>query len=192
MSVTQETLNEDVSVWEIEQRIHSCGVLVPKKITEDSLLSTALWGSLIQTAKRDNNYTKEELREFLGHHDVSKALKSKRTLHKTRQLLFDCVREITINLSGQQGCKKQFVGPEKLGKIIWERTREWSQQAAGNETNNVTNLDYLSSISEWSKFEPQVKDISVEIADAVLERVNNEIVAEMMEKFCHTNRINNT
>lgn len=164
--MADETLNKDVSVWGIEQRIQSCGgVLVPKKITEDSLLSAALWSSLInQTAKR-KNYNKKVLQ-----------------MEKAKQLLFDCVKEMTINhprkVDRQQGYK-QFMGPEKL----WKRTKEWSQRATGNETNltkYLLNFDYLDSMNEWSEFKPQVREISVEIADAILERVNNDIVCEMI------------
>ena len=168
----------------MEERTRSCGVLVPKKITEDSLLSAALWSLLIQTAKRESYDYTMELRELLGP-NVSQILKSKGVLHKTKQLLFDCVREITITLPRKEDRErgyKQFMGPEELGRIICERTREWGQQA-GDESNltYLLTLDYLNSMSEWSKFEQHVKAISVEIADAILERVNDEIVSDMIE-----------
>ncbi|KAJ1430368.1 hypothetical protein SESBI_07865 [Sesbania bispinosa] len=176
VSVTHETLDKDVSVWGIEQRIRSCGVLVPKKITEDSLLSAALWSSLIKSAKR------KELQGLIG----TNVLKSRRVLHKTKQLLFDCMREITIShiprKDDDEDSWKQFMGPERLGKVIWERTKEWGQVAA-NETNlsYLLSLDYLESLNEWSEFKPQVKGICVEIADAILEGVKDEIVSEMIE-----------
>lgn len=191
VSLADKTLNHDVS--RMEKRIRNCGVVVPKKITEDSLLSAALWSLLIQSAKR-GNYNNMELREILGP-NVSQILKSKRVLHKTKQLLFDYVREITITFptkdDRQQGCQ-QFMGPEELGKIICERTKEWGQQA-GDETNltYLLTLDYLKSINEWSKFDQHVKDISVEIADAILERVNNEIVSDMIEILPPTTTIYN-
>ncbi|CAK8568395.1 unnamed protein product [Lathyrus sativus] len=143
--VTHETLNKDVCV---------------KKITEESLLSAAIFSSLIQTAKRDQkNYTKQ-LRQILEH---------KRVLYKTKKLLFDCVKEFTKNMK-KKDCK-QLMGGEKLGKIIWKRIRK---EGGGNyETNisNLLNLDYLESMNEWSEFKTEMKDISIEIADAILERV---------------------
>ncbi|XP_061372031.1 uncharacterized protein LOC133314558 [Gastrolobium bilobum] len=179
---THETLTKDVS--------GCCGVLMPKKITEDSLLSAALWSSLIQSSKREN-YTME-LRDLLGP-NVSQVLKSSRVLHKTKQLLFDCVREIAMNLpkkDDKQQVYKQILGPEELGKVLWKRTKDWGQHAA-DETNltYLLTLDYLDSINEWSKFKRQVKDISVQIADAILDRVNSEIVSEMIELLPPTNHI---
>ncbi|KAF1865514.1 hypothetical protein Lal_00004890 [Lupinus albus] len=188
--IEDRTLNHDVCGK--EKRIHSCGVVVPRKITEESLLSSALWSLLTHSAKREN-YSMD-LRENLGP-NVSKILKSKRVLHKTKQLLFDCVREITITLPrkdyGQPGNKK-FMGPEELGNIIWQRTKEWSQKGAEDETNltHLLTLDYLNSINEWIKFEQHVKDVSVEIADAILEYVNDEIVSDMIEILAQTNHYN--
>ncbi|CAL0327114.1 unnamed protein product [Lupinus luteus] len=181
ISLADRTLNHDVSGK--EKRIHSCGVVVPKKITEESILSAALWSLLTQSEKREN-YSME-LRENIGC-NVSKILKSKRVLHKTKQLLFDCVREITITLP-----RKDY-GPEELGKIIWQRTKEWSEKGAGDETNltHLLTLDYLNSINEWSKLEQHVKDVSVEIADAILDCVNDEIVSEMIENLAPTNHCN--
>lgn len=180
--VTHETLNKDVCV---------CGVVVPKKFTEESLLSAALFSSLIQTSKKDHNYTKE-LQEILGHDVSHHVMKSKRVLHKTKRLLFDCVRELTKNLP-EKDCK-QFMGPEKLGKMLWERTKEWSSQRGGNyerNLSNLLNLDYLDSINEWSEFKTEVKDISIEIADAILECVIRDVVvADMIEILSPTTQQN--
>lgn len=184
--MTHATMNQDVSG--MEERMSSCCVFVPKKITEDSLLSVALWSSLIQSAKREK--CSKELREFLGANpDVCHVLKSKTLLHKAKQLLFYCVREIStpINLSRkdcrQQQCLKQLTrGPEELGKIIWERTRE----LGGNETNLITKLLSLDSMDEWSELKPQVRHICVEVAEAVLERLTYEIVEEMIQVLSPT------
>lgn len=158
---------------------------MPKKITEDSLLSAALWGLLIQTTKTDN-YSMMELREILGP-NVSRVLKSKRALHNTKQLLFDCVREITVNFPGkheEQIGYKQLLEAEELGNLICHRIKEWGQQA-GHQTNLtcLLTLDHLNSINEWSDLEPLIKDISFQIADAILERISNEIVSEMIGIF---------
>ncbi|KAL5074639.1 hypothetical protein RYX36_013623 [Vicia faba] len=153
---TYETLNEDVCV---------CGVVVPEKINEESLLLPAIFTSLIQTAKRDQkNYTKQ-LRQILEH---------KRVLHKTKKLLFDCVRELTKNVK-KKDCKR-LMGGEKLGKIIWKRRKEGGGKNERN-VSNLLNLEYLDSMNEWSEFKTEMKDISIEIADAILEIViKDEIV----------------
>nr|ACU23176.1 unknown [Glycine max] len=190
VSVAHATLNQDVSGME-ERRMNGCCVFVPKKITEDSLPSVALWSSLIQSVKRER--CSKELREFLGANpDVCHVLKSRTLLHKAKQLLFYCVREISTpkNLSRkdcrQKQCLKQLTrGPEELGKIIWERTRE----LGGNETNLITkllSLEYLNSMDEWSELKPQVRHICVEVAEAVLERLTYEIVEEMIQVLSPT------
>ncbi|CAJ1973491.1 unnamed protein product [Sphenostylis stenocarpa] len=184
ISVTDATLNQDVSG--MEERRSNCCVFVPKKMTEDSVLSMALWSSLIQSAKREEKCRKE-LREFLGvNANVCHVLKSKTFLHKLKQVLFYCVREISVNVSRkecrEQRCLKESRGREELGKIIWEKTRE----LCGNETSRITNLlslDYLDSMDEWGEFKPQVRHICVEIAEDVLERLTKDIVADMFEVY---------
>lgn len=148
-------MNEDAG--EMQQRIRNCHVILPKKITEDSLLSAAVWS----------------LEELLPGHDVSQILKSKRALHLQKikkQLLFDCVRDITTNFPTKEDKMnddyKQFMGLE-LGKIICLRTEDLS-------------MDYLNSMVEWSKFESHVYDISVDITDAILERIISEMVGALV------------
>ncbi|XP_054794682.1 uncharacterized protein LOC129300167 isoform X2 [Prosopis cineraria] len=185
VSQNNERVKEDVG--RREQRILNCGeVVMPKKITEDSLLSAAFWGLLIQSAERDGHSISKDFREILGT-NVSQVLKSKRALHKTKQLLFDCVREIAASFprtgEGQTGFK-QLLGAEELGNLICQKTREWGQQAG--DRKNLTNLltsDHLKSINEWSDLEPHMKDISFEVADAILDCINNEIVSEMVDIF---------
>ncbi|XP_028793626.1 uncharacterized protein LOC114761688 [Neltuma alba] len=183
LSQHNERVKDDVG--RTEQRILNCGeVVMPKKITEDSLLSAALWGLLIQSAEGDGHSM--DLQEILGT-NVSQVLKSKRALHTTKQLLFDCVREIAASFPGTdegQTGYKQLLGAEELGNLICQKTIEWGQQA-GDQTNLTFLLtsDYLKSINEWGDFEPQVKDISFEVADAVLDCINNEIISEMLDIF---------
>ncbi|MED6130709.1 hypothetical protein PIB30_003287 [Stylosanthes scabra] len=144
-------LKEDVSGMMRERRIGNCGVLAPKKITENSLLSAALWSLLIQTAKNKSYGYRMELQELLG---------TKGVLHKTKQVLFDCVRE-------EQ-----------------ELICEWGQQVGDETKSKVTNLltlDYSKSMNDWSKFEQHVKAVSVEIAEGILEGVKDEIVSDMVQ-----------
>ncbi|BAT77938.1 uncharacterized protein HKW66_Vig0096690 [Vigna angularis] len=175
VSVTEEaTLKQDVSG--MEERRSSCCVFVPKKMTEDSVLSVALWSSLIQSAKREK--CSKELGELLGANaNVCHVLKSKTLLHKLKQVVFYCVREISVNVwrkeCREHQCLKESRGREELGKIICVRTRE----LGGNERNRIASL---LSLDEWSEFKPQVRHICVEIADALLERLTMDIVAEMV------------
>lgn len=169
-------------VGRVEHKIRSCSVHMPKKIAEDSLLSAGLRGLTFQSANRESSTM--ELRELLGP-NVSQMLKSKRALQKTKQLLFDCVREITLifprKKEEQKGCR-HLLGPEVLAKLICEKTQEWAEaeQAAGHEKNltYLLALDYLNSPNEWSDFGPEMKDVSVGVADAILQSIVDEIVFE--------------
>ncbi|KAK4277385.1 hypothetical protein QN277_015392 [Acacia crassicarpa] len=184
LSQNKERVKEDAG--RMEQRILNCGeVVMAKKITEDSLLSAALWGLLIQSA--EGNGHNMDLQEILGTNNVSQVLKSKRTLHKTKQLLFDCAREIAASLprkeQGRAGCK-QLLGAEELGNLICQKTKEWGQQA-GDQTNlpYLLTSDDLKSINERSDFEPHTKEISFEFADSILDCINYEIVSELADMF---------
>lgn len=180
VSSDDETLNEDVGG--MQQRIWSCGVLMPEKVTEDSKLSVAIWNLIGQSINKKDH--PKELGEFLPELDVSQILKSSRVSYKMKKLLFDCVRDITITLptkdDRKQDCR-QFMGPLEVGKLIYQRTKEWGQYAGdGANLTCLLTMDYLNSTIERSKFEPHVKDISIEITDGILESMNNEIVSEMI------------
>lgn len=107
--------------------------------------------------------------------------KSKRILQQTRQLLFDCVREMTEThakkMKGDQNSRK-FLGAEQLGKLIYEKLRIWDIQA-GDETNInfLLESDFLSSVEAWNCNEQQEREICCEIGDDILEEIIKEIVA---------------
>lgn len=179
------TVSEEVRI--MQQRIRS-GVILPKKIREDSLLSAAIWSSLLdQSINKGNCCTRELGVLFPGTSDVSQILKSKRVLHRIKKMLFDCVKDIAITLPTQDDRKKgnrKFMGPLQIGKVLPQRTKKWGQQVGyGENLTYLLTLDYLNSIMEWRRFEPHVKGISVEITDAILDSIHNEIVLEMIGTF---------
>ncbi|XP_014504023.1 uncharacterized protein LOC106764272 isoform X2 [Vigna radiata var. radiata] len=168
-----------------QQRIQSSGDILPKKIRGKSLLSAAgRWGGLVEETKKKGNCgsTRVVLR---GTDDVSQKLKSKRVLRRIMKMLFDCVKDIAITLPTEDDRKRgyrQFMGTLQIGKLLRQRTNKWDQQAVAVGGANLTyllTLDYLNSIVEWKKFEPHVKDISIEITDAILDDILNEIVIEI-------------
>lgn len=147
----------------------------------ESLLSAAgRWGGLLEETKK-----KEEV-VLPGTNDVSQMLKSKRVLHRIKKMLFDCVKDIAISLPTEDDRKRgyrQFMGPLQIGKLIRQRTNKWDQQGVAVGGANLTyllTLDYLNSLVEWKKFEPHVRDISIEITDAILDNILNEIVIEII------------
>jgi hypothetical protein len=171
--VSYETVNEDVG--EMQQRVS-----MPKKTTEDSLLSVAIMNLLGVSMKRED--CTNVLQEYLPEPHVPHVLKSKRVLHMIKKLLFDCVGDINISLPSKvernQVCR-QSKGPIELEKLNCQGTREWRQNIEDGLMSLLT-IDYMDSIMEWSKFVPEVKDISFEITDAILDIMNNEIVSDMI------------
>jgi len=182
------TVIEDVR--RMQQRMWSCGDILSKKIRGESLLSAdARWGGLLEETKKIGKCgSTRELGEVVlpGTNDASQMLKSKRVLHRIKKMLFDCVKDIAITLPTEDDRKRgyrQLMGPLQIGKLLRQRTNKWDQQAVGIGGANLTyllTLDYLNSIMEWKKFEPHVKDISIEITDAILDDILNEIVIEII------------
>ncbi|XP_047168844.1 uncharacterized protein LOC124837511 isoform X1 [Vigna umbellata] len=170
----------------MQQRIQSSGdILLPKKIRGKSLLSAAgRWGGLVEETKKKGNCASTRV-VLRGTDDVSEKLKSKRVLRRIKKMLLDCVKDIAITLPAEDDRKRgyrQFMGPLQIGKLLRQRTNKWDQQAVAVGGANLTyllTLDYLNSIVEWKKFEPHVKDISIEITDSILDNILNEIVIEI-------------
>lgn len=111
-------------------------------------------------------------------------LKSKRVLNQTRQLLFDCVREIveTHAKKEKEHYSKGVLGPEELGELLWEKMKAWSKQAE-DDSNNITyllGLDFVDSAQEWNRFDSEKKEICSEIGDDIVEEIMNEMVIETM------------
>ncbi|KAH6796155.1 hypothetical protein C2S51_037141 [Perilla frutescens var. frutescens] len=107
---------------------------------------------------------------------------NKRALQQTKQLLVDCVREVIENQrkrDDEGGLQlKKILGAEELWKVVSENVWLWSQEPI-HETNivHLLNSDFMASLEESKSASDQLKDeISLEIADAILEDIINEIV----------------
>lgn len=110
-------------------------------------------------------------------------MKSKKVLQQTRQLLFDCVREVVEAHARKERGKqhyKELLGPEELGRLIFERMKLWGKQAGDERNiNYFLGLDFSDSMKEWRTLEQQKREIALEIGDAILEEIQTEIVIEM-------------
>ncbi|KAJ7966495.1 DUF4378 domain-containing protein [Quillaja saponaria] len=168
----------------LEQSPHRCRVFLPKKVTEDSILSASLWEILFESETHTESSNKE-LQDLWGP-NIPQVLKSKRVLQQTKQLLFDCVREIVDTLPKKENGeeRQEFLGPEQLGKLICDKIKAWGNQA-GDITNltHLLTLDYLNSADEWSDFESQKWYIAMEIEGAIFEEIRNETVSEVIDLF---------
>lgn len=166
----------DEDVGKMQQRRTS----MPKKMTEDSIVSAAILNLLGVSIKKED--CSNQLQEYIPKPNVSQVLKSKKVSRKLKKLLFDCAKDITITLPTKevrkQVCRKSM-GPIESEKLTCQGTREWRQYSEDGLMSLFT-IDYLDSIMEWSKFEQEVRDISFEITDAILDIISNEIALEMI------------
>ncbi|KAK4428710.1 hypothetical protein Salat_1170800 [Sesamum alatum] len=124
----------------------------------------------------------EELEELVGSNSYDQYIINKRALQQTKQLVVDCVREVIEKHRRRDPKKlreqlKKILGADELWKLVCESVWEWSQNPV-DETNVVHLLrcDLLGSAEEWSSdSEQQKEEISMEIGDAILEGIINEI-----------------
>lgn len=154
------------------------GIPLQKKVPEDSILSATLWELLLYSAateKTSGIETAAELQDIVTSNPASQLLISKRVIHQTKQLLFDCVREV-VEAHSKQG---RHMDSEEAGRVICEK------EATGEEANlsNLLNSDYLFSAAEWRDLKPQKQLIGAEIGDLVLEEVINEVLTELIDNM---------
>ncbi|XP_021613653.1 uncharacterized protein LOC110615818 isoform X3 [Manihot esculenta] len=155
-----------------------------RKVTEDSILSASLWKILFHSVTEKPTFPGiSEIQELVQ----SQQLKSKSTLQQTRQLLFDCIREIVEKQRRKQKEKQQqeqrkYLASEELGKLVEEKIKLWGKQSGEESTlNEQLDLEFRDSAQEWNGYEPQRRNIGCEIGDAILEEISSEIVVEMID-----------
>lgn len=153
-----------------------------KKVTEDSILSASLWKILFQSAREKPAIP--EIQELVHSNISGSNLKSKKVLQQTRQLLFDCVREIVETQQRkkrQQQQKREYLAREDFGKLIEEKIGCWGKKY-GEELNLAVllELDFRNSAEAWISYKPYRRRIGCEIGDAILEELMNQIVIDMV------------
>ncbi|XP_004141295.1 uncharacterized protein LOC101203076 isoform X1 [Cucumis sativus] len=153
------------------------GIPLQKKVPEDSILSATLWELLLYSAatEKTSGIETAELPELVASNPASQLLISKRVIHQTKQLLFNCVREV-VEAQSKQGSR---IGSEEAGRIICEK------EAIVKEANlsNLLFSDYLSSAAEWRDFKPQKQLIGTEIGEFILKEIINEVVKELIDNL---------
>lgn len=162
-----------------EENLTAC----PKKVLEDSLSSAPSRELLFHSAIEKSSCT--GLQGLNESNPPSQFLKLKRVLQQTKKLLFDCVRDVVEthvrNERGQQHYK-EFLGSEELGMLICERIKSWRKQVGDKKKKNyLLDLDFMDSVEEWSDIEKQKTEVEMEIGDAILEEIKNELVTEMID-----------
>ncbi|POO03726.1 hypothetical protein TorRG33x02_000300 [Trema orientale] len=173
----------------VQEEIHLCQGRINLKTRQHLENQTKISSPILPRKvieKPKNTSTKiSDPTELVGTKSSPQLAKSRRVLHQTRQLLFDCVREIVETHAkrerGHYG--KGVLGPEELGELLWEKMKAWSK-LAGDDSNNITyllGLDFVDSAQEWMNgFDSETKEICSEIGDAIAEEIMNEFVIETM------------
>lgn len=157
-----------------DNQLHN-GIPLQKKVPEDSILSATLCELLLYSAatEKTSGIETAELQELVTFNPASQLLISKRVIHQTKQLLFDCVREVAEAHSKQDS----HMGSEEARMLICEK------EANGEEANLsiLLNSDYLFSVAEWKDLKPQKQLIGTEIGEQALEEIINEVVTELID-----------
>ncbi|GLT41220.1 hypothetical protein SLA2020_153010 [Shorea laevis] len=137
---------------------------------------------LLQSATGKSNFAgSRKLQElvWINPPSHSQYLISKRVLHQTKPLMFDCVREVVESRKGKERIgsnSKEVLGAEELRQLIREKIKCWGRHS------NMTLLldsDFVNSLHEWSDFTSERRDIGLELGDAILEDIYMEIVRDM-------------
>ncbi|KAL8490197.1 hypothetical protein ACS0TY_025929 [Phlomoides rotata] len=130
--------------------------------------------------KQCNSKTTQEFED--SSNNFAQYIINKRAMQQSKTLLVDCVREVIENQrrkddkNGEQ--LKKVLGSDELWKLVCENVWVWSQDSI-DETNilQLLHTDFMASEKEWSSaFEKQRNEVCVEIGDAILEAVINEII----------------
>ncbi|XP_077233889.1 uncharacterized protein LOC143876124 isoform X2 [Tasmannia lanceolata] len=154
--------------------------------SEETILSAPQWEFLLHSLEEKQSIEVAKPEELLK--CCSSFLKAKRVSQQTNQLLIDCVKEVVESRSRKGRWNfDEFLGPELLGKTIFDQICSWGKQ--GGDVTNITHLiksDFSNSIQEWRHFHPQVKQIGIEIGDAIFEDIRDEIVSDFfaLERCC--------
>ncbi|KAK1554140.1 hypothetical protein Q3G72_008318 [Acer saccharum] len=184
--ITSNNSRQDLGTSQEENNPSKSCKIVTKKISDDSILSASLWNLFFHSAtEKPSDVGAAELQDLVRYKPTSEFLKSKRVLQQTKQLLFDCVREaVETQQHGKEESqinRKENLESELLGKLICEKVKAWRRQSGSRL--NITKLldsDYQDSAQEWNNFEPEIKDTAMEIGDAILEEIRDQIVTEMV------------
>ncbi|KAL3340326.1 hypothetical protein AABB24_028786 [Solanum stoloniferum] len=110
----------------------------------------------------------------------SQYIKNKKAIQESRQLLFDCVKEVVENQKGKEEEFQRIFGAEQLWELLLQNIWLWSQQSI-NETNikqlMISNM--LSSFEESSGVEEK-REIGKVVGDLIFVDISNEIVLDML------------
>ncbi|GKV10404.1 hypothetical protein SLEP1_g21772 [Rubroshorea leprosula] len=148
--------------------------------TEDFMISDSTSDFLLQSTTEKSGFAgTREFQELVWINPQSpfQYLISKRVLHQTKQLLFDCVRELVQSHEGKerrQSDSKEVFGAGELRQLLCVKLEGWGEQSV-----KLLDSDFVNSSPEWSDFDSVKRDLGLEIGDAILEDITEEIMIDM-------------
>lgn len=109
--------------------------------------------------------------------------KNKKAIQQSRELLFDCVKEVVENQKNKDPQKEEFqriLGAEQLWELMLQNIWLWSQESI-NETNinHLMHFDLLNSFEQSSGVEEK-REIGKVVGDLIFVDISNEIVLDML------------
>ncbi|CAN4122524.1 unnamed protein product [Withania somnifera] len=116
----------------------------------------------------------------------SQYIKNKKAIQQSRQLLYDCVKEVVENQKNKDPQKEEFqriLGAEQLRELMLQYIWLWSQHFI-NETNvnHLMHFDLLNSFEQLSDVEEK-REIGKVIGDLIFVDISNEIVLDMLNYY---------
>ncbi|KAF2294327.1 hypothetical protein GH714_009321 [Hevea brasiliensis] len=154
---------------------------------EDSIFSAFLTELLVKPlVEKQNHAGFMELQETIGP-VFSELLKNRTVLQQTKQLIFDFIKEAIENhqrKNGNQKSTQEFMDLEKLGKIIRDKICPWENQNAAQHIN----FDVSSIVEEWDDIQQLHRKIGIEIGDAIMDEIIQEVISFFSVKYCVTNQ----
>ncbi|XP_068656703.1 uncharacterized protein [Aristolochia californica] len=146
---------------------------------EGSPVSASQLEYLVQIIADKMGLQISEDEELHGFFSSSQTMTTKRLLQQRKKLLLDCVREAQqmSYMRKTRWNSHANIAPEMLEKIICDLIRSWANTAPNSK--QLARADSLNSSAEWLQTEPHIKEIGIEIADAIFEQTIDEAVTDM-------------
>ncbi|TYH72133.1 hypothetical protein ES332_D05G233600v1 [Gossypium tomentosum] len=155
-----------------------------KLIKEDSVLSAWLLNLLLQHRPEKSSCVGfKQLKVPHWSSSSRPSSMSKRVLQQTKQLLFDCVRELVENNHDKEQKGKSFKeSGEEIRKVRCENMKGWGKRCGdGSNIKQLLELDIINSTQEWKNgFESHKRDVGIVIGNAIVEEITSEVVMDIM------------
>lgn len=139
--------------------------------------SACLLELLVQSPRKTRDGEVTELQDLIWSNTSTQFFRPKRVLQERKKLLFDCVREMVEAHERRQQSIGEFHGHEELKQLVCQKTKTRGKPY-GKETciNHMLEFDFIASTQEWNDLKRESRKLGLEIAEAILEGMINEMI----------------